>query len=994
MTTLLLPLILVAAPLQEVQADEFRFADGLRNVGYMDLAEEIFKKIIAGAPTAEEKAKGEIGLARLIKTKAEMTKSPQQKLKLVEEASAQLNKFLQAYPNHPMVMEVKSDMADLLQQTAEAYATQARRDRSKLAQCEKALADAEAMWRDIENDLKRDKSLSERDEKYMTVTYYLGLTLWAYVDTMKDFSEKSGEVDRKLDQLIALYEDFGWKWDDYLYYFVVCDYLGRALKMKALRGPREMADKHWNDCFGNMAAWQTLVNKEHKGNATIEELAARGCLSHMKVLLEYAATLTGTPALNKYREAAELPEKYSLFVIFKALENEWVGKEILVEQAKALYLAGDGKKGKKLLDDLVAREKPDSVWRYKVLDVLGELGGELDPAQLLEAADAQMTKMGNFTQAAATFRRAIAKLEAARSPDLAKIAECWINIGQCYLWAERYFEAERAYAVIHVDPRFKSIPEETRMSVISKQLNARKALPHFTGDKKTYEPWINELKDLIGNLYPTMADYGDIVDTAWEATINGQNLIKEARGSNSVAEKLPQILAAFDDAIARAGRVPRNMADEYEQVLFVKGLSNYYAGYAHSLAAKTKKLQEQIDTEMRGAKKRYNDAIAAFSEHARTVDGMGSKGPEVSKRGVASLKFIARIALDKEFDQPERAIKETEGVFARYGGASGQMAKDLIEILANRVEARLKLLAAGDDSQLGAAEADLKDLQDLFGRVKLDSESVARSLIMMSNALSGHAKKIKDTDPAGAQAANDGAARYFVQASDIYDLDALQDPDLLLKFGQMVFDQGLREKKPELFLKSHKLFSRALVLGERDKAQRASIQRFMSLCLLHAGEIDQAIKDTQVMVADDPDRQLFWAWELLADIYMAKVKDSARAGRDSEVREYGKKAADEFGRLAKTLFTIGKMDGNFWRLRYKYMAALFEYDRDTLYDVLYTSMQRTPYWDDGDYVDDDGVKLQTKFKELVRKMREKYTSKPLPDDPPPKEAPKEDGGGE
>lgn len=982
MTHLLLPILLAALP-QEVQADDFRFADGLRNVGYFDLAKEVFEKIIATAPNAEEKAKGEIGLARLVMTEAENTDSPSRKLELVQKVTADLSRFLQTYPNHPMVMEVKSDMAELLQQKAEAYAIQARRDRSKLADCERALAEAESMWREIEADLKRDKSISDRDEKYMNVNYYLGLTLWAYVDTMKDFAEKSADVDKKLDQMIALYEDFGWKWDDYLYYFVVCDYHGRALKMKALRASREESVKYWNDCFGTMSAWQNLVSKDHKGNATIEELAARGCLSHMKVMLEYAGTLSGTPALNKYREVAELPEKTSLFLIYKSLQNEWVGKEILVEQAKALYASGDAKKGKKLLDDLVAREKPDSIWRYKVLDVLGEMGGDLDPTQLIEAADAQMNKSGNFMQAAQTFRRAIVKLEAGRTPDLARVAGCWVNIGQCYMWTERYFEAERAFGVINSDARFASLPEDVRKSAMAKQINARKALPHFTEDE-SYRSWVNEIKEVAMNKFPGMIDYGEVTDKCWTSSTQGQNLIKEARGANTISEKLPEILKAFDDAIATAGRIPQDMKEDYEEALFVKALSSYYAGYAHVLNSKTKKLQEQIDTEIRSAQKRYNDAITAFSEHSRVSASLGSPGPEVSKRALASVKFIARIALDPKFDKPDRALKETEGVAARFGGVSGQMAKDLIEILANRVEARLKLMQAGDDSQLGAAETDLNELTAVFERVRLDSESVARSLIMMANALSAQAKKIKDSDPAGSQAAKDRAGAYFARASDIYDLDTLEDPDLLLQFGQILYDQGMREKNKGILLKAYKLFSRALVLGQRPKEERAAIQRFMGLCLKEAGEIDQAIDEFKAITASDPDRQVFWAWEGLADMYMAKVKQAQKAGRQAEVAEFGKLAADEYGRLAKTLFAIGKMNETYWRLRYKYMAALFESDPDKLYEVLMSDMNRTPYWDDGEYLDEDGVKLQTKFKEIVRKMREKYPSKELPRDPEPK----------
>jgi hypothetical protein len=976
-------LLLPAAPVgaqdpEPTTADDARFAEGLRSLGYFDLSKEVLEKLVAAAPNEDQKARARFGLARVRISEIENTANPARKLELIETAAEELKQFIEKYPTHPILLEVKEEMGGLLQQKAEACAQQARRDRARLAASEEALAAAEAIWRDIEAGLNAQK-VDPRDERRARVLYNLGMAMWSYIDLMKDFPEKDATIDPKLDKLIELYDKFGWDFPDFLYYFAASDVLGRAYKIKAQRAAREEADRYWKGCFTNMHVWSNLVSKDHAANATARELAARGCRSEMQVLLEYADGLGATAAADKYKEIAALPEKIQLFTVFAGLDAEEHGKWIRLEQAKALMRAGKGADAKKIADALLAKEKPDSIWRIRFTNMMTDMGGDLPPAEMIKTADAMVQRYGRYLEAIQSFRKAIDKLETKAAPaDLAQIGQCWYSIGLCYYQIDRLFEAERAFGMLNFDPRLSGLPADTLKQAMAYQVKCRKRLKGLTGDAG-YTEWIDQLVKIQIAKYPDMIDNSEQADRAWNAHTRAGQLLTGARRARQPVPT-EEVVKAADEAIDAARKIVRG-AEEYELMQFVIGRSHYYAAGAHADAAALKNLKEQKDAESAKAHQRFGQAIDAFADHLRAADGLPTRSTEATQRALGSVLYLTRIALDPQVNKPEQVLKATEGVARKFEGTA---TKDLMEILANRILARLKLMGESDAAQLAGAEEDLKDLSAVFDRVKAYPDYLAASLIKTANAMNAQAKKLRATDEAAAAALERRAGDYFGRASDITDLDNLKDPEQLISFALSIYGQAEASKDPARFTKAYELFEKGLALGKHDKDRRNAVRRYMVLSLSKSGKLDAAVTECRFLTDTDPDKQMFWAWELLADLYRAKMeKASAPADRAAE----GERAADIYGQLRKRLYLLNKLNESYWRLSYKYLRTLMDYDLDKLYPILYREMQRTPRWDEGEFTYEDGVKIQVKFKDLVRRMRQQYTAKPLPEDPPEEPAP-------
>lgn len=82
-------------------------------------------------------------------------------------------------------------------------------------------------------------------------------------------------VDEALDELIRLDEEFGWRWGDLVYLFPVSTRLGRAYRLKARRTGDE---GHWGPALSNFSVWRRLLETgecaEVAESCAIEELRA------------------------------------------------------------------------------------------------------------------------------------------------------------------------------------------------------------------------------------------------------------------------------------------------------------------------------------------------------------------------------------------------------------------------------------------------------------------------------------------------------------------------------------------------------------------------------------------------------------------------------------------------------------------------------------------------------------------------------------------------
>lgn len=226
----------------------------------------------------------------------------------------------------------------------------------------------------------------------------------------------------------------------------------------------------------------------------------------------------------------------------------------------------------------------------------------------------------------------------------------------------------------------------------------------------------------------------------------------------------------------------------------------------------------------------------------------------------------------------------------------------------------------------------------------------------------------------------DRSGEYAALAIDNTDEEKLSDPNMLITYALQFYERAERartqepEKAGEFYAKARNFFERGLYSGTHDADRRNRIKDFIARCLIGAGRIDEAIEEYERMTADDPDKVRLWAWETLADAYRAR-----------QTRESQTKATKIYVELYQRLRTSGRLDEHFWRLRYKFMDTMLEYDSDGLHVYLDDLMRRSPYIDDGEYYFDEAktVKIQDKFFDLIRRARPKM--KELPPDPPAKQ---------
>lgn len=975
-----LALTLLAAPQDApVGTDDAAFADGLAQLGFEDLAKEVFQKVIAAAGTPEQKIKGELGMARLQSTVARSAGSADKKLALAEEAAKTLEAMLEKKPKADVALEIKKDLASILQLKAEAYASLAKRDRSKLGDAEGALTQAENLWREIEKDLatkvdEKGEKISPRDDAFMLVKYPLIQSLWAYVEVMKDFPEKEGAVKAKLDTLIKEGDEFTWNWPDESYAYEVADIMARAYKYKAQKAARGEDEKLWKECFTNAAMWHALVNKDVAANPYGRELVAANCRSEMRILLEYADGLTGTAAVNRYREAAELPEKTGLMTVFVGLAKEEIGKEIRIEQAKALSRSGDKKRAEAIFKELMAGEKGGSRIIILIIDAQASVGADQKAADIIQAGDA-MIKMDAYLLAAQSFRRAIDKLEATKPPPLPQIAECWLKIGQCYHSSDRYFEAERAYGNINFHPALgKALPIETRLEAVEAQIQSRKAVRGLSKDKE-YEPWVAQLEEWASKELGRIS--ANMMAGPWDALGRGNKLVEEAVKGN---KPLPMeaALKEFNEAIEKSKAIPPAQPAR-EEALFVIAQAHQQSGALHARNFAAQKTDESRKKATESAARSYEEALTAYRSHLKKVESTSSSKAEMRRRQIASARFITAIALDPIFNRPEEAFEGTEGAVEKFADSP----RDLTTILVNRVTARVRMVKSDDPSTMEAAENELKELLVFFDRDKGYPEDVAGAAFSVANKMIAVSKAVEKDDAARAAALNDRTSEIFQKATGMVDINNIKEPALLISIGLRLFSKAEKKRDPESYQAALDFFSAALGKGI-EKTTRDALQRYVTTCYVGTGQYDEALQQARAITADDPEMRRIWAWEMLADIQRVRLKALQKEGvaKAEDARKAGDEASTIYGRLAKILFAANRKEQDFWRLRTKYMYVLFEYDLDKVHAVLKGEIQRNPRFDEGAFVDEDGIKLQVKFKELIRKYNAAGTSKPLPDLPP------------
>lgn len=954
--------------------DDFRFAQGLQDRGLFDLAGEIYKSIESNASLpADKRSEGKLGLAMLGMAQAERAPSIKARIELYDKSIGDLELFIKENPNNLKVPEVMGTIAYVMREKARAFARAAKSDPAKLTEALDCLAKAEALFqgkveglqkqmKDIQKSIgdqatdQQKQAMEEIDEKLCEAMYNWGLTLFGYIDVLKDFAPQRQTLMTKIDKLIEVFDEISISYGQSYAAFEGSTYLGRAYLQKAKLSTREEAVKLWTLGFGALAMPRSLLeDKSAASDMIVRDLAANALYAEMQARIDYGDFVKGAAGLQAYKDAADLPEKCGIFKIYKNLHGDDIGRRIHIEQARAYYKAGDAKNARKAEDLALKDTGNDSVYRIIVMTMQSQFGGDMAAEKLIEIART-LTNTNRIMPAVLKWKEAAQKIEKAGGRDAKLLEECYTSLADLYLDTHRFHEASRVLALLD-DARF---PEPVREAAAVKRKRALGSIARNSG------------KDAVAD--KELADWNTAMRSKYPNAVSGQELM-EAVWSAFDAKDYPNV-------IKNAATLPRDKAALVEESTFLVGRAYYEMAREKAKAAKGEKIKELKDRALAEAAENFRKAVDAFDKHASLVTLAPSKDAVMVRRAVGSLYFLTLAAIKPEVNMPQKALDATEKVLERFPSGDG---KQLLTILGNRIDAHLMLVTETDTTHLSLAEQDLTELEGLFARVQTNADIVAFALNAVSNTMRVQGERLSQTDAPAGEAMKEKAGELFVRALNIQDVPEDAPPDVLITYAEQFFDMAKRKNDKAKFKRAAELYGAARALGNLSADMKNALDSKMAECAVAAGDYDKAIEILKGLTRDDPRRTKVYMWHPLANAYREKAKKET----DPAVKkENFQKAVEIYGGCAALLRQAGKQDAKFWELLYEYgNTLLLSQNYDKLYDFLSDQMRRTPDWDKGEFNHPDGVKISVKFEDLARKYNN-VGSKPLPAKTPTPETPK------
>lgn len=978
--------LFAALTLQDAKAtDDFNFAQGLQDRGLFDLAAEVFKSIETNASLpADKRAEGKLGLAMLAMAQAERAPSLKQRLELYDKSIGDLETFIKENPNNPRVPEVMGNIAYVMREKARAYAKQAKNDKEKLQAALDCLARAEALFqgkveglqkqiKDIQKSIVDEASKEQKaameaiDEKLCDAMYNWGLSLFGYVDVLKDIPTQRQLLLTKIDKLIDVFDEISMSYGNSFAAFEGATFLGRAYFAKAKLSTREDAEKLWKLGLDALAVPRSLLeDKEAAKDTVIRDLAANALYVEIQVRVDYGDFVKGAKGLQVYKDAAELPEKCGIFKLYPTLDSENIGRRINIERARAYYKSGDAKNAKKTEDLALKGTSADSVYRIIVMTMQSAFGGDMTAEKLVEIART-LTNSNRIISAILRWKEAADKLEKGGGKDVKLLEECYTSMGDLYYDTHRFHEAARAFALLD-DARF---PDTVRESAAVKRKRALGSIAR------------NSKKDPIAD--KELADWNNTMRTKYPKAVSGEELMSAVWSAFEAKD--------FPGVIKNAATIPGDKPTLVEEATFLVGRAYYAMAREKADAAKTEKVKELKERAVAEAAENYRKAIDAFDKHVRLVKSAANKDAVMVRRAVVSLHFLTLAAVKPEVNQPQKALDASEKLLENFGTGDG---KALMTILGNRIDAHLMLVTDADTTHLSLAEQDLAELEGLFARLQANPVIVAFALNAVSNTLRVQGERLAQKDAAAGEALKEKAGDLFVRALNIQDVPEDAPPEVLITYAEQFFDMAKRKNDKARFARAAALYEKARYLGNLSADMKNAIDSKMAECFVAAGDFDKAIEILKGLTRDDPRRTRIYMWQPLADAY----RDKAKKETDPAVkRDLLQKAVEIYGGCAALLRQAGKQEAKFWELLYEYAETLrISQSYDKLYDFLAAQLRSTPDWDRGEFNHPDGTKISVKFEEIVRKYgavgnkplppRTKPPENPPPPPPPTPEPPK------
>ncbi len=956
---------LAAAPACLAQED-FDLANALAERGWYDLSEELFGKITNSASLpAEKKAEGDYGMARIKILMAERAESADEKDKLFQKAIEGIEGFRKKFPQHRLAGEALSDIGYLYQSRGKALMNAAKTDPTKLPDAEKAFGEAEKLFLDLiaalkknekkmpENPEKQRKEMEEYEqweEKVMFAKYNYALALFAHAETFKDEPKKHADMKRLLESMNKfLNDDFMWQYERYLLAYDAFIYMGRAYQLLAETSDREKAEDYWRQCFIYVGKAKGLLSDpEARKNETVREICMRALLYEMKARVAYGDIKRGQTAIKNYSDAAKLAEDF-----FKAYPNarfEETGKAVRLEQARVYCKGAQLKKGVDLLQEL-ARQYKDSWVENIAIDILGEYGADASPALAVEAANNFFERGPAYLyKAMQKYRKALAAVK--KAEDQKFVSECWYQIGRCYYYLDRFYEAVAALSVLE-KPTLSATREAPQAAMLKLQSLQRIAkASRDKGDEKTLEDY----RTWVTRTYPNEA---------------GAQLIRQAAIDAEVKQN-------FAEAIDKWTQLLKPGTETYEEAVFSVGFARFREGDRLFDQAAKQRLASERDKLAGQALDQWTKALVSFKDHLAFVDKMQTKDAKAVKNAVGSLMFSCRILVHDKVNRSEEALAVSQDVDKRFPTADPKL---VIAIMSLRIDAKVK------KGLVEEAEEDLKALKAKYDKEGLGLDHYQRALTVLASAFMSAAAKEKEQNPEKYDLYGMKATEYYYQfyqlnpsaiQGNVDQMEAMAQmlfaaAEARLKAGQAKGEKDQVDEARRIYARCHELYKEFLVQKEREleKSEKGKevirgVKARITRCLLMAGQFEEAIKMYEDVTRTDTAMKDGSSWEELADCYAEKARNLPKG---AERNDFLKRAEKIYAQLATMLISNQRFDEHAWRLLFKRGEVLFDLDLDALRLFYNNADVRgwAPKWD----VDEKNVSrwgFQNRFEELRKKL--------------------------
>ncbi len=923
--------------------------------GWYDLARELYEKIEKNpAASKAQQAEGSYGLAWLASMQIASEPKVEKKKELFEKAIKAILAFINNadFKDHPRRAEALSTIAELYQNQGKFYLGAGRSIDKDGTLGQGSFAEAQKLFKSLIDQLEKDRvpapdtgtpegdpkavAFADWTLKMMTAKYNYGVSLFNEAEAYKGSPAKHPAMKKLLEAMNKFFEEqFMWDYEQYLMAYSAFIYMGRGQQLLAETSDAAAAEEAWKKCFNYIGkAISLLSDPENRKSEAVRGLALESAMYTVRAKIAYGDTLKGGKASRQYQEAAKIAGD-AMKVLPPTAAKESSGMLVRLEEGRALCKAGMVKDGVEKLDRIKrdAKSDPKLEWAENfAIDIIGEYAGETDMKRAIEAGDNLFERGPAYlSRAVQKFRNAIRA--AAKAEDRKLIPYCWMRIGEAYYYMDRFLESAGAYSMVLDNPEFSKTPDAPKVALSMKRTLAR--LVKATGAPEDKERMRRFLEWATAN-FP--AELGD-------STVQETAIVKEedARKVGPKDKYANQFLDAANLWLQLANKTSSPLRED----------STFRAAYNFFLHAHRLNRDAKTKDDQAKAKEYFEKCLEYAKKHLQIVDGLPGKDAAVIRNATGSVLYGMWACNMEIVGRANDALALSEGFEQKFPAAEDTL---VMKIMQRRIDSHLQLAKLGDAKpdfdRLAKASDDLDAMVARYQKERLGLDALQNALSALSGSFRIAAAKV--ADPAVKEAYNIRAAELMFQYFESSAAEPKGDEvevmaDTFYDIATKKMDKALARGDAEEIAKIRGMYDKAFALYERlalsaklsDESLKA-IQSRMVTCLVKAGKFEKAMQELDRLVANDPEKANGSNWEALADCKTEKAKSLPAGGDRNKLIE---EAAAIYGDL---FMKLGEKAGtHYWRMVYKYCAALYETDPDRLQAYFKQMLVRNiaPTWD-------------------------------------------------